>query len=153
VRCAKGRNSSIDYFPDIIAQLHIFNVLGKIVQPTQQAERIVQRREGRLTQAGGHSQPGLLPQLHHDAVFNFLDVDGQRRVPARHHPYACCDLHSDPILIAHYLCIHIPTVKLCDQSVGEIVWRNVSVKNSSVHVFDYNPLYERRRNVVVFYLS
>src|SRR5688500_19378154 len=30
VRCAKCRNSSIDYFPYFLAQLHIFNILGKI---------------------------------------------------------------------------------------------------------------------------
>jgi hypothetical protein len=26
------------------------------------------------------------------------------------------------------------------------------VKNSSIHVFDYNPLYQRRRNVVAFHI-
>jgi len=153
MRRTKCHNSSINYFPYFLAQLHIFYILSEIVQSSEQAEGIAQRRDGCLTQAGSHSQPGLLTQLHHNAIFNFFDVDGQRSVPTRHHPHARCNLHSDLVLVAYYLCVHIPTVKLCDQGVGHVVWRDVSVKNSSVHVFDYNPLYERRRNVVVFYLS
>lgn len=37
--------------------------------------------------------------------------------------------------------------------MSDIAWRNVSVKNASVHDFDYNPLHERRRYVVAFVLS
>jgi hypothetical protein len=48
--------------------------------------------------------------------------------------------------------MHISAVKFRHQGMSNVVWIDVSVKNSSVHIFDYNPLYQRRRFVVVFYI-
>jgi len=63
------------------------------------------------------------------------------------------DLHCDFVFLTDDLRVHIAAVEFCHQGMSNIVGFDVSMKNSSVHVFDYNPLYQRRRSVVVFHLS
>jgi len=48
--------------------------------------------------------------------------------------------------------VHVPMVIFGHEGIGNIGGLDVSVKNSSVHIFDYNPLYERRRSVVAFHV-
>lgn len=149
---AERRDSSINYFPYFLAQLHVLDILRQIVQPAEQAQRIAKRRPGCLTETRRDPKPGLLAHFRHDAIFNLLDVDRQRGLPARHCIRARCDLHRNFVFPADHLRVHIPAVELRHQGMGNIVRVDVSVKDSSVHVFDYNPLYERRRYAAVFHL-
>ena len=55
-------------------------------------------------------------------------------------------------MLPNHLRVHVAAVEFRHQRVGDVVRFDVSVKDSSVHVFDYNPLYKRRRYVVVFHL-
>jgi hypothetical protein len=46
----------------------------------------------------------------------------------------------------------VAAVEFCHQRVRKIVGFDAAVKNSSVHVLDYNPVYKRRRFVVAFHI-
>jgi hypothetical protein len=48
--------------------------------------------------------------------------------------------------------VHVAAVELRHQGVGDVVWLDISVKNSSVHVFDYNPALLATTVVVVFHV-
>ena len=54
---------------------------------------------------------------------------------------------------ADNLRLQIAAVELCHQCMREVVGFDISVKNSPVHVFDYNPSYPRRQFVVAFHIS
>jgi len=81
-----------------------------------------------------------------------MDADGERGLPSGHGSRPCCDLHRHIVVLPNYLRMHVAAVEFRHQGVGDIIRFDISVKDSSVHVFDYNPLYERRRYVVVFHL-
>lgn len=48
--------------------------------------------------------------------------------------------------------VHITAIEFCQQGLRDVVRLDVTVKNSSVHVLDYNPLYRRRQIVAAFHL-
>jgi hypothetical protein len=48
--------------------------------------------------------------------------------------------------------MQISTVEFCQKCMGEVAGGDIAVINSSVHVFDYNPHYKRRRSVVAFHV-
>jgi len=81
-----------------------------------------------------------------------MEADGQRGLPARHGSRPGCDLHGHIVVLPNHLCMHVAAVEFCHQGIGDVIRFDISVKDSSVHVFDYNPLYERRRYVVAFHL-
>jgi hypothetical protein len=105
-----------------------------------------------MAEAGRYTQPGLPAQFDHDAIFNLMDANGERGLPARHGARPCCDLNGHVFGLSNHLRMHIATVEFRHQCVSNIIRFDVSVKDSSIHVFDYNPLYKRRRYVVAFYL-
>ncbi len=152
MRRALRRNRPVNNFPDLFAELDVFDILRQIVKPAQQAERISDRRPSRLTEARGDSQPSLITKLDHDPIFNFFDANRQGGLPSGHGACMRCDLNSQVLLRADNLRVHIPAVKLRHKRMSHVVRFDVSVKNSSVHVFDYNALYKRRRSVVAFHL-
>ena len=55
-------------------------------------------------------------------------------------------------MLLNHLGVQVAAVEFRLQGVGDVIRFDVSMKDSSVHVFDYNPLYKRRRYVVVFHL-
>jgi hypothetical protein len=146
----QSSHGPIDDLPGFLAELHAFDILGKIIQPAQQTERIPQGCEGCVAQAGRDSQPGLLAHLNHDAILDGLNVNSQRGVPAGPCPGMGGNLDGHFVLIPQHLGMHVAAIELCHQGMCDIIGFDVSVKDSSVHVFDYNPLYRRRRFVVVF---
>ena len=105
-----------------------------------------------MADAGGYTQPGLPAQFDHNAIFNLLDADRQGGLPAGHGSRPCSDLHRPVIVLSNHLRVHVAAVEFRHQGVGDVIRFDVSVKDSSVHVFDYNPLYKRRRYVVAFHL-
>lgn len=105
-----------------------------------------------MTQARRHTQPCLLAYFHHDPIFNGLNTNRHGCLSARWGAPAGGDLHSHFLLGPQYLGLKVPTVELSHEGMSEVVGFDVSVKNSSVHVFDYNPLYKRRRSVVAFHI-
>jgi len=137
---AKGGNRAIDCLPYIFTELYVFDVLREIIQPAEQAERIPERGYGSMTQACRHSQPGLLPQIHHDPILHVLDVDGECGLSARHGAHAGRNLYCHSLLIANHLCMQVSAIKFSHQGLSNVVRFDISVKNSPVHVFDYNPL-------------
>ena len=140
MRCAEGDNRAINRLPHIFAELDVFDILCEIVQSAEQAEWIAKRGYGCLTQTRRHSQPGLLTQIHHDPILHFLDGDGECRLPAGHGTHAGCHLDRHFLLIADHLGVQVAAVKFSHQGLRDVVRFDVSVKNSPVHVFDYNPL-------------
>lgn len=139
----------MDDVPHVFAKLDIFNVLGEIVQSTEQAKGIAECCKGSVAEAGCQTQPGLPAQFDHNAIFNFLDADSESGLSARHGSRPCSDLDRHVIGLPNHLRIHVAAVEFCHQSAGDIIRFDVAVKDSSIHVFDYNPLYKRRRYVVV----
>jgi hypothetical protein len=92
-----------------------------------------------VTQAGCHTQPGLLAQLHQNPILHSLKVDGQRGLPTGGGSLAGRDLNRHFVLVPEYLGVHIAPVEFRHQSVCNVIWLDVAVKDSSFHVFDYNP--------------
>ncbi len=82
VRSAESRDGALDDPPGLFVELHVFNILGKIIQPAEQAEGIPQRGDRRMTEACSHAQPGLLPGFDHHPIFDGLNVDGESGVSA-----------------------------------------------------------------------
>ena len=105
-----------------------------------------------MAEAGCHTQPRLPAQFDHNAIFNLVDADRKRSLPTGHGSCPCGDLHGHFLVFSNHLRVHVAAVEFRHQGVGDVIGFDVSVKDSSVHVFDYNPLYQRRRYVVVFHL-
>jgi hypothetical protein len=64
--------SAVYHFPNIVNQLHIFDILGNIIEPVKKIQRIMQRGYGGNTQAGSDSKPGLLTDRYRDAISDVL---------------------------------------------------------------------------------
>ena len=92
-----------------------------------------------MTETCCHTQPGLLPQLHQDPVLNGLKINSQRRRPARWSAGTRCDLDSHSVLVSYDLGMHIASVEFCQEGVCNVIGLDIAVKDSSFHVFDYNP--------------
>ena len=137
---AQVDNGPVDHVPDPVGELDVFDILGQVVEPAEQAERVAQGREGRLPEACGHAQPGLLADLQHHAVLHGLNVDRHGGVPAGAGAHAGGDLDGHFILCAQDLGVQVAAVEFRHQGVGDIVRLDVPVEDSSVHVIDYNPL-------------
>ncbi len=152
VRGAQGNNCAVYRLPDLVSQLDAFNILREVIQAVDQAEGVAKSCNRSVTQARSHSQPGLLAYFHHDPVFNSLDADGHGCLSTRGRAHSGGDLYSHFLFCPHKLRMKVPTVELSHECMSKIVGFDVSVKNSSVHVFDYNPLYKRRRSVVAFHI-
>lgn len=75
MRCAKSSDRFINGFPNLFAKLNAFQILREIVQAREQAERVAKRRPRSLTEARRDTQPRLLTELDHDAIFHLLNVD------------------------------------------------------------------------------
>jgi hypothetical protein len=133
--------------------LNAFYILSKIIQAAKQTEWIAKRSERCLPHARRDTQPGLFANIDHDAILDTLDAYGQGGLPSRHGTPASGDLHSHLILRTYNLCLKIPPVELSHQRVSDVIWFDISVENSPVHVFDYNPSYQRRQFVVAFHIS
>ncbi len=149
---ASGLNFPGDGRPDLLVQLQVLDVLGDIVQATKQVQWIHERRDGALSQAGGHAHPLLLADLHRHAVFDRLDVHSQRGLPAGARPLAGCDLHGEMVAFAQYLCPQVALVEFCQQCLGDISGDDISVKNASFHVFDYNRFACCLGNAILVYV-
>ena len=100
-----------NHLPGSFTKLHAFDILGKVIQPAEQAERIAKCRESGMPEACRDPQPGLLTQLHHDAIFNSLEVDGEGGVSARAVPIARSNLDSHPVFVAQELGVQVAAVK------------------------------------------
>jgi hypothetical protein len=140
MRRAKRRYSTLDHIPCLLVELNVFDILREIIQPAKQTEWIPKRRYGGVPQARRDPKPGLLTSLNHHPIFNFLYIDGKGGLPARHRAHARRNLHSHFVLIAYDLRMQVATIELYHKCMSHIVWYYISVKNSPVHVFDYNPL-------------
>jgi hypothetical protein len=140
---------AIDDIPHVFAELDIFNVLGEIIQSTEQVKGVAERCQRSVAEAGCQAQPGLPAQFDHNAIFNFMDADRESSLSARQGSCPCSDLDCHIIELPNPLRIHVAAVEFCHQCAGDIIRFDVSVKDLSIHVFDYNPLYKRRRDVVV----
>ena len=111
IRSLEGRYSAFDDYPGLVCELHVFDVLGEVIQPAQQAERIPQGRNRSMPQARYYTQPGLLPDLYQDSVLDTLQVDRQRGLPAGGGASAGGDLDSHLILGSQNLGVHVAAVE------------------------------------------
>ena len=93
-----------------------------------------------MPKARCHTQPGLLADFHDNPVLDTLKIDGQRRMTARWRARACRDLDCHLVFVSKDLGKHVTAIKFCHKCMGNIMWLDISVKNSSFHVFDYNPV-------------
>lgn len=152
MRRAQSDDGPIDRFPDAIGHLHALNILCQVVQAMKQIEGITKRGYCSMTQACCHPKPGLLAYFHHDPIFNSLDVNGHGCLSTRLGFPAGCDLYRYSLFCPQYLCLKIPAVELSQKGMCQVAGCDIPVKNSSVHVFDYNPLYRRRHSVVAFHI-
>ena len=130
---------ALDHGPGPLVELHAFDILGEVIQPAEQTKGIPQGRNGGLTQACRHAQPGLLADLHENAIFDGLQVNGQRRVPPGAGASTGGDLDRHLFRVPEDLGVHIATVEFRHQGVCDVIGFDVAVKNSTFHVFDYNP--------------
>jgi uncharacterized protein YraI len=92
-----------------------------------------------LTQTCGHTHPCLFSDVDHDPVLDTLDGNGQCGLPARLRPCSRSDLDGKFGCLSNCLSVEIATIKFSHQGLGYIIWFDISVKNSSFHVLDYNP--------------
>ena len=129
----------LDGFPGVFTELYTLDILGQIVQPAQKAERIAQRGHRGMAEARRQTEPGLLANVHQDAVFDGLQIDGHCGRPAGSEATACSYLYGHAIFVAQHLCVHAAAVELCHERLGNVIWFDIAMKNSSFHVFDYNP--------------
>lgn len=127
-----------DHLPDTVIDLKVFDILGNIVKTAEQAERILKRRKRAHAQAGRHTQPGLLPQFDHDALFQGLDGYGHGGLPARHSIGPGTDLNNDPIALSQCLRAHVSVIELAQQGLRNIDWFDGAVIDFSFHELDYN---------------
>lgn len=138
-------HSLVDHPPGFLTKLDAFDILGDIVQPAEQTERVAQDRKCSMSQACSDSQPCLLADFHHHPILHGLDVDSQCGLPAGPGSHPGGDLDGYPVPGAKDLCMHIAAVEFAHECMSDVVGLDVSVKDSSVHNLDYNPLYKRRR--------
>ena len=139
IRCARGQDSAIDGFPYLVGQLDVFKILRKVVQPAQQGKWITKRGQRGLPQTGRHAQPGLLSNLHHNPFIGALQCNCESCVAARLCTQSRGNLHGHLPGLPECLCVQVAVIEFTQQSLRDIAWLYVSVKNSPVHVFDYNP--------------
>lgn len=72
---AKSMDGAIDYSPHVFAELHTFEILGQVIQPAEQAERVAKGGKSRMAEAGSYTHPGLSTHFDHNAIFHRTDVD------------------------------------------------------------------------------
>lgn len=95
-----------------------------------------------MSQAGGHSQPSLLPQLNHHAIWGSLDEDRQCSFTAGIGSGPGGNLHFQVVVITDDLGAPISPVKVGNKRVGDVFGAQVAVIDSLFHGFDYNHLYQ-----------
>jgi hypothetical protein len=139
VRCAQSRRSVVYCSPHLFLQLHVFDILCEIIQPSQQTKRISEGRNGGLPEACRHAQPSLLADLDHDPIFNALDRNGQRGLPAGLCSHARDDLDCQIVGLSNCLGTQVAPIEFSHQGLDNVIWFDVPVQDSSFHVFDYNP--------------
>jgi hypothetical protein len=130
--------SIIDHFPDFIAELQVFDILGDVVQPSDQHKGIAHCEQSGNAQVGGYSQPGLIPNLHSYAILDGLQDYAQSRLTPRHWPSGGADLNRNFLAAAHLLHLQIPAIEMGHQAASQIVWRDVAVVCALLHGMDYN---------------
>jgi len=129
-----------NYLPDFFVDLQVFNVLGKIVQPTEQVPGVHQGGDNRLAHTGSYTQPGLLADGDHDTVFNLLDLHGYRGFSAAGGTRAGRNLHIHFTAVSNNLGSQIAAVKISQDGLGYVCGGQVTVIDSLFHSFDYNHL-------------
>ena len=92
-----------DHLPDLFAQLHVFDVLGDIIEPSQQAKRISQCCQGTDPKACGNAQPRLLAKFDHDPILDTLDGYSDRGLAAGDRLRPAADLDDHPVGLAQSL--------------------------------------------------
>lgn len=98
-----GCDGALDDPPYSVAELDALEILGQIVQPPQQTERIPYCRKGCVAKAGRHPEPGLAAHLDDDPVLVPANIDGQRCLSSGHGPSAGRNLDGGVVMPAHYL--------------------------------------------------
>ena len=127
-----------DDLPDAVIDLKVFDILGNIVEASEQAERILESRQCAHPEAGCHAQPGLLPQLDHDPLFERLNGYRHGGLSARHGIGPAANLNNDPVALTQRLRAHISLIEFGQQGLCNIDWFDVAVINFSFHELDYN---------------
>jgi hypothetical protein len=105
----------IDDLPDAFCDLQILNILRQIIQPTEQAERVSPGRERGDPNIRSNTQPFLLPYLYGNTVFNFLNRNRERSLPAGRRTLAGRDLYHYLLIVPELPGDQITPVEMGDQ--------------------------------------
>lgn len=128
----------IDDLPDILGELQIFDILGDIVQPPQQVERISQCKQGGDTQTGGGSKQCLIAYLDIYSVFKGFHLNTESGLSSGDGLCMGGDLNNQFIAGPVLLNTKITAVEIGDQSAGDICRGKLSVIDALFHTIDYN---------------
>lgn len=128
----------IDHLPYALTQLQVLDVLSEVIQAMQQIPWIQQGCQSRLPQGGCRAKPFLLAELNENAIRRLLERDGQRRRPTGRGARPRPDLHYKVVLLPQDLRPQSTAIELGHQSTGKNERSEVTMQDSSLHVFDYN---------------
>lgn len=143
----------VNHLPNVIVELDALDILGEIVQAVEQAKWIAQRRKRGLPDTRRDPEPRLFANVDHHPILNGLEGDRESSLSAGHGAQTGGNLYRHFVFRARYLGVEIATIEFCHQRMCNVIGLDVAVKNSPVHLFDYNPSIPRRQFVVAFHIS
>lgn len=133
MRGPRKSSKPVQGLPDVLVELQTFKVLGQIVKPANQAERVLQGAECRHAQAGSHPKPRLAADLDSHAIFDRLQCYRQGGPAASAAHASGGNLDDDLVLISNLLCDQVLPVISGEQALGELGGGDLTVVNSSFH--------------------
>jgi len=118
--------------------LNALHILGDIIQPLNDRQRPEKDGHSRCAHAGCNSQPGLLAELDHHAIFDLSELNRYRRLSAAASALPSRNLDRNRVRISNCLHTEIAAVKSRLEFSRHVGWRDIAVVNSLFHLLDYN---------------
>jgi hypothetical protein len=136
--CARSPDRLLDNAPDALSKLNALHILGDIIQPLKDRQGSEQDRHSRCADAGRNPKPGLLAELDHHAIFDLPELDRDRSLPAAASAPAGRNLDRNGVRISNCLHAEIAAVESRLEFSRHVLWRDVPMINSLLHLLDYN---------------
>lgn len=89
--------------PNLVGQLNVLDILRQVIDPIEQRKWVAQRREGRPSQTGSYSKPGLFSDLNGNAIFDRLKSNAQGGLSTRRGTLPAGNLNVDLRAVADLL--------------------------------------------------
>lgn len=119
-RGAECPHRFFDGLPHLFVEVKVFDILGDVIQPAQQIQRVASDGQECGAQAGGNPQPGLLTQVNDDPIFMVLNRDAERRSSAGLRVLAAGDLYDCLAIDASLSGYKIAAVKTTKQDFRQV---------------------------------